>query len=136
MGEDIIRQFLEQVKARVLADGWLDQHAVPVHIENTGDILYEVEKALAGAGIALILKAPRAVAETPAFIITLELLALESPTLNRGRANAATALDTVWHVALALRGGDFNLKTIEHQEAEFGFQARATLEAMVMIGTN
>ena len=106
---------------------------MPLLIENTGDILYIVESALAEAGLALILKVPRAEAETPAFRVSLELLALENPTLNRARANLATALDIVWHAALALRGDQFSVQRIEHTETEFGFQARAVLEAFITI---
>lgn len=135
MGEDIIKQFLEQVKTRLEQDPWYAEHRVPILIENIGDILHIVETNLAKTGIALLLKVPKAEATTPAFILTLELLALENPTLNRHRANLATALDTIWHAAIALRGQDFSLKTIEHQEADFGFQARASLEALVTIGS-
>lgn len=133
MGEDVIQQFLDTVKGRLEADAWYAEHKVPIYIENVGDILYQVQTALGKAGIALLLKVPRATAETPAFRVELELLALENPTLNRHRADRATALDTVWHAALALRGEDFSVKSIEHNEAEFGFQARATLEALVVV---
>lgn len=133
MGEDIIRQFLDQVLAILKKDRWYVEHAIPLHIENTGDILYIVESALASCGIALIIKVPRAVAETPTFRMTLEVMVLENPSLNRTRANMATALDVAWHAALSLRGASFCLQTIEHNEQEFGFQARATLEAMISV---
>jgi hypothetical protein len=133
MGEDIIRQFLKQVLDILKKDRWYAEHNIPLHIENTGDILYLVETALASCGIALIIKAPRAVAETPAFRITLEVMVLENPSLNRTRANMATALDVAWHAALALRGAAFSLQNIEHDEQEFGFRARATLEAMISV---
>lgn len=79
-----IQSLLDWLKATLDADPWYAEHGVAVLIENQLDILSEVERAvLSGTGCALILRAPRAENNRPALNVSVELLALENPTLNR-----------------------------------------------------
>ena len=127
-----IQKLLAWLKATLDADPWYAEHGVDVLIENQLDILSEVERAvLSGTGCALILRAPRAENNRPALNVSVEVAALENPTLNRCRANAATALDAAWHAALALDGANLMLRTVEHAPVEGLFQATATLDTIV-----
>lgn len=127
-----IQTLLDWLKATLAEDPWYAEHDVPVLVENQLDILSEVERTvLSGTGCALILRAPRAENNRPALNVSVEVAALENPTLNRCRANAATALDAAWHAALALDGANLMLRTVEHAPVEGLFQATATLDTIV-----
>lgn len=127
-----IQSLLSWLKATLDADPWYAEHGVAVLIENQLDILSEVERAvLSGTGCALILRAPRAENNRPALNVSVELLALENPTLNRCRPQAATALDAAWHAALALDGPNLMLRTVEHAPQDGLFQATATFDTLV-----
>lgn len=127
-----IENLLAWLKGTLEADPWYAEHGVPVLVENRLDILSEVERTvLSGTGCALILRVPRAENNRPALNVTVEVAALENPTLNRNRANAATALDAAWHAALALDGANLMLRTVEHAPVEGLFEATATLETIV-----
>lgn len=117
-----IQTLLAWLKATLDADPWYAEHGVNVLIENQLDILSEVERAvLSGTGCALILRAPRAENNRPALNVSVELLALDNPTLNRARPQAATALD----------GPNLMLRTVEHVPQVDLFQATATLDTIV-----
>ncbi len=127
-----IQNLLAWLKETLDGDPWYAEHGVPVLVENQLDILSEVERTvLSGTGCALILRAPRAENNRPALNVSVEVAALENPTLNRCRANAATALDAAWHAALALDGANLMLRTVEHAPVEGLFQATATLDTIV-----
>ncbi len=132
-GENVIIDVLVWLRDTLCQDGWYAEHGVAILIENQKDILYEIEKTVSGTtGCVMVLKAPRAENNRPALNISLELMILENPTMNRVKANAATALDVAWHAALALDGPNMMLRTVEHTEVDNLFQARATLDAIVM----
>ena len=127
-----IQTLLDWLKATLAEDPWYAEHGVPVLVENQLDLLSEVERTvLSGTGCALILRAPRAENNRPALNVSVEVAALENPTLNRCRANAATALDAAWHAALALDGATLMLRPVEHAPVEGLFQATATLDTIV-----
>ncbi len=131
-GENVIIDLLVWLRDTLLQDAWYAEHGCKILIENQKDILYEIEKAVAGTtGCVMILKAPRAENNRPAINVSLELMVLENPTMNRTKANAATALDVAWHAALALDGPNMILRTIEHTELDTLFQARATLDCII-----
>ena len=109
-----IQALLAWLKETLDADPWYAEHGVAV-----------------GTGCALILRAPRAENNRPALNVSVELLALENPTLNRARPQAATALDAAWHAALALDGPNLMLRTVEHAPQDGLFQATATLDTIV-----
>lgn len=131
-GENVVQDLLVWLRDHLQGDPWYAGHGVPILIENNRDILYEIENALRGKlGIALVLKVPRAENNRPALNVTLELLAVESPTLNRTRADSATALDVAWHAALALDGASAMLRFVEHDEEGPLLKARAQLECVI-----
>ena len=132
MNDTPIHRLLAWLRDTLGQDPWYAAHGVPILVENRLDILAEVERAvLSATGCALILRAPRAENNRPALNVTLELLALENPTLNRCRAEAATALDAIWHAALALDGPNLMLRTVEHAADGDLFEARAAFDCIV-----
>lgn len=133
-GESLIRATLTSFLEKLKLDAWFTEHGVRLLMENQMDLLGQIDEVLASStGLALIVKAPEAENNRSAFTLTLELLALENPILNRARPEAVTALEAIWHAALALDGADAMLRRIEHTEDPEGglFQARATFTTLI-----
>ena len=88
-------------------DAFLAQHNVAVLAENKGDVIKTVEAEVARLGCCALVLTPHfksAATDTlrPLGNATAVVQVFESPLLNRGKANRATALDAAERVACAL----------------------------------
>lgn len=80
-GESLIRATLTSFLEKLKLDAWFTEHGVRLLMENQMDLLGQIEEVLASStGLALIVKAPEAENNRSAFTLTLELLALETPS--------------------------------------------------------
>lgn len=131
-GETVVRDLLEWMAAHLREDPWYATHGVTILVENQLDILYQIKLAVSSkTGIALVLKASRVENMRPKLSVTLEGLAIENPTLNRNRANAATALDVASHLAIALDGPCAMMKFLEHSEDPPLFKSRVVFDTLI-----
>lgn len=100
------------VKAELEKNSYFAVHGVPILIENAKDIEYQIKNAMSSLGITATVSTPSLTYrgnytdengqypywELPSFNVVV----VENPTLNRGRANYATALDTSLQIAETL----------------------------------
>ena len=100
------------VKAELEKNSYFTSHGVTLLIENAKDIEFQIKTAMSSLGITATVATPSLnfrgeysdengkypYWEMP----TLNVVVVENPTLNRGRANYATALDTALQIAETL----------------------------------
>ena len=110
-----ISEVQEAVKAALEENVWFGLHGVPLLVENAKDIEYQVKSAMSSVGITATVATPSLTYRGdyvhepndrhPYWEISgLNVAVVENPTLNRGRAGYATALDTALQVAETLNG--------------------------------
>ena len=98
------------VKAELEKNTYFVTHGVNILVENAKDIEYQIKSAMASLGITATVATPSLTYkgdvvpnQTPCWEINaLNVVIVENPTLNRGRANYSTALDSALQVALTL----------------------------------
>ena len=101
------------VKAELEKNTYFVTHGVPILIENAKDIEFQIKSAMGACGIVATVSTPslnyggnythQPEKQSPYWEISgLNVVVVENPTLNRGRANYATALDTAIQVAETL----------------------------------
>lgn len=101
------------VKAELERNTFFTVHGVPILIENAKDIEFQIKSAMGSCGIVATVSTPslnyggnythQSEEQSPYWEISgLNVVVVENPTLNRGRANYATALDTAIQVAETL----------------------------------
>lgn len=89
------------------ADATLLQGSVLAIAEDKGDLINQIETAIAKMGIVAIVSVPSAVSKSEASRIivaeaTLAIQIVESPLINRGRANSLTASEAAEQIACLL----------------------------------
>ena len=87
-------------------------HGCPILIENAKDIEYQIKSSMSACGITATVATPTltyrgdysdGVTKSPFWELTsMNIVIVENPTLNRGRANYTTALDAALQVAETL----------------------------------
>lgn len=107
-----ISEVQEAVKAELAKNTYFVEHGVPVLVENSKEIEFEIKSAMTSLGITATIATPsltyrgdygRDGANDPFWEINaLNVVVVENPVLNRGRANYATALDVALQVAYSL----------------------------------
>ena len=108
-----ISEVQEAVKEELSKNVFFEQMKVPLMIENSKTIEYEIKSAMTSLGIAATVATPSLtykgnygnegeVKEPFWEINTLNVVIVENPTLNRGKATFATALDTALQVSYTL----------------------------------
>lgn len=105
-----ISDFQSAVKEELENNTYFVNHRVPILIENAKDIEYQIKTAMSSLGITATVATPSLTYkgdvipnEKPCWeVSTLNVVVVENPTLNRGRADYATALDTALQIALTL----------------------------------
>lgn len=99
------------VKAELEENTYFAVHGVPLLIENAKDIEFQIKSAMGSCGIVATVATPSlnyrgdhvGTDKSPYWEISgINVVIVENPTLNRGRANYATALDTAIQVAETL----------------------------------
>ena len=101
------------VKAELEKNTYFVTHGVPILIENAKEIEFQIKSAMGSCGIVATVSTPslnyggnythQSEEQSPYWEISgLNVVVVENPTLNRGRANYATALDTAIQVAETL----------------------------------
>lgn len=100
------------VKAELEKNSYFAVHGVTLLIENAKDIEFQIKNAMSSFGITATVATPSLNfrgeyadedGKYPYWEIpTLNVVVVENPTLNRGRANYATALDTALQIAETL----------------------------------
>ena len=107
------------IKAALEKNSYFAVHGVPILIENAKDIEYQIKSAMGSLGIVATVSTPSLTyagiykgrpneiehgSDFPYWTInTGNIVIVENPTLNRGRANYATALDTALQAALTIQ---------------------------------
>ena len=100
------------VKAELEKNTYFVTHGCDILIENAKDIDFQIKNAMATCGIAATVATPsltyrgdysNGVSKSPYWEMTaMNVVIVENPTLNRGRANYTTALDAALQVAETL----------------------------------
>lgn len=100
------------VKAELEKNTYFVTHGVDILIENAKDIEFQIKNAMGACGTVATVATPSltyrgdysdGTNKSPYWEMTnLNIVIVESPTLNRGRANYSTALDTALQVAETL----------------------------------
>ena len=100
------------VKAELEKNSYFVIHGCPLLIENAKDIEFQIKSAMGACGIVATVATPALTyrgdysgtnGKQPYWeVSSLNVVIVENPTLNRGRANYATALDTALQVAETL----------------------------------
>jgi len=105
-----ISEIQDAVKKELEQNTYFAKHNVPILIENAKDIEFQIKNAMSSLGITATVATPSLTYrgdvvpnENPCWEInSMNVVVVENPTLNRGRADYATALDTALQVALTL----------------------------------
>ena len=105
-----ISEIQDTVKKELEHNTYFAKHNVPILIENAKDIEFQIKSAMSSLGITATVATPSLTYrgdvvpnENPCWEInSMNVVVVENPTLNRGRADYATALDTALQVALTL----------------------------------
>lgn len=104
-----ISEVQQSIQGTLLENVYFVQHNIPILIENSKNIEYEIKRSMSALGICVTVSTPSLsykgdVSQTEPYweINGLNVVVVESPTLNRGKANYATALDTALQVANTL----------------------------------
>lgn len=107
-----ISEIQAAVKAELEKNDWFILHGVPLLIENANDIEYQIKSAMGACGIVATVATPSlayrgdysdGTDKYPYWeVSSLNIVIVENPTLNRGRANYGTALDAALQVAATL----------------------------------
>lgn len=101
------------IKTELEKNTYFVVHGVELLIENAKEIEYQIKSAMGACGIVATVSTPSLTykgdhahedgSKSPYFEMgTFNVVIVENPTLNRGRANYATALDTALQVAETL----------------------------------
>ena len=100
------------IKAELEKNTYFVVHGVELLIENAKEIEYQIKSAMGACGIVASVSTPSVSykgdyadneSKSPYFEMnSFNVVIVENPTLNRGRANYATALDTALQVAETL----------------------------------
>ena len=101
------------IKTELEKNTYFVVHGVELLIENAKEIEYQIKSAMGACGIVASVSTPSLTykgdhaqedgSKSPYFEMgTFNVVIVENPTLNRGRANYATALDTALQVAETL----------------------------------
>lgn len=100
-----------EVKKILEENAYFTVHGVPIIIENAKDIEYQIKSAMASLGTVITVSTPSltysgnltgpATDEKSPFwtLNSIQIVTVENPTMNRGRANYSTALDTALQIA-------------------------------------
>ena len=107
-----ITEIQEAIKAGLTDNVFFARHNVPILVENSKMIDYEIKSAMSATGIAATVTTPTVTyrgeyagenGKDPYWeISSFNVVIVENPTLNRGKATYATALDTALQVAYSL----------------------------------
>lgn len=105
------------------------QHNVPILVENSKTIDFDIKNSIGKIGVCATVSTPSLTFQgkygdenTPPFwtMESAQVVVVENPILNRGRANYATALDTALQIAQTLNTSfNFGLTSIQ-QTSEQG----------------
>lgn len=101
------------VKAELEKNTYFVTHGCPILIENAKDIEYQIKNSMSACGITATVATPALTyrgdysdeygVKSPFWELTsINIVIVENPTLNRGRANYTTALDAALQVAETL----------------------------------
>lgn len=100
------------VKAELEKNTYFVTHGCDILIENAKDIDFQIKNAMTACGIAATVATPSltyrgdysdGTEKSPYWVMdALNVVIVENPTLNRGRANYTTALDAALQVAETL----------------------------------
>lgn len=104
-----INEVQEAFKNKLEENVYFANHDIPILVENSKQIEYEIKSKMSALGITVTVSTPGLTYRgdssqiEPFWEITNgNVVVVENPTLNRGRANSATALDTALQVAETL----------------------------------
>lgn len=107
-----ISEIQNAVKTELEKNTYFVEHGCNILIENAKDIEFQIKNAMGGLGIVATVATPTLTyrgdysdteGKSPYWEVTsLNVVIVENPTLNRGRANYTTALDAALQVAETL----------------------------------
>lgn len=107
---DSISEIQDAFKEKLLENVWFSNHSIPILVENAKDIEFEIKTTMSSLGICITVSTPSLSyqgelhSEEPFWNIEGgSIIVVENPTLNRGKANYATALDTALQVAETIK---------------------------------
>lgn len=99
------------IKAELEKNTYFVTHGVDILIENAKDIEYQIKSAMGNLGTVITVSTPSLTysgnlagpstdEKSPFWTLnSIQIVTVENPTLNRGRANYSTALDTALQIA-------------------------------------
>ena len=100
------------IKAELEKNTYFTTHGVDILIENAKDIEYQIKSAMGNLGTVITVSTPSLTysgnlpgpvgedEKSPFWTLnSIQIVTVENPTLNRGRANYSTALDTALQIA-------------------------------------
>lgn len=101
-----------EVKKELEKNTYFVTHGCPIMIENAKDIEFQIKNAMSACGISATVSTPSLTyrgdyadtnEKSPYWEVdSINVVIVENPTLNRGRANYTTALDAALQVAETL----------------------------------
>lgn len=99
------------IKAELEKNTYFVTHGVGIIIENAKDIEYQIKSAMGSLGTVITVSTPSLTysgnlagpvtdEKSPFWTLnSIQIVTVENPTMNRGRANYSTALDTALQIA-------------------------------------